>query len=58
MNYYLGVDGGGTKTKFIICDAFGRVQAQSMGGKAQKKPRHFWRGKGKELISYLMRDVR
>ena len=30
MNYYLGVDGGGTKTKFIICDAFGRLQAQSI----------------------------
>ena len=30
MNYYLGIDGGGTKTKFIICDAFGRVQAQSI----------------------------
>ena len=30
MNYYLGVDGGGTKTKFIISDAFGRVQAQSI----------------------------
>lgn len=30
MNYYLGVDGGGTKTKFIICDANGVLQAQSI----------------------------
>lgn len=29
MNYYLGVDGGGTKTKFMISDEQGRILAQS-----------------------------
>lgn len=30
MKYYLGVDGGGTKTKFIICDEHGMLKAQSI----------------------------
>lgn len=29
MNYYLGIDGGGTKTKFVLCDEVGHLCAQS-----------------------------
>ncbi|MEG2640639.1 MAG: BadF/BadG/BcrA/BcrD ATPase family protein [Bacilli bacterium] len=29
MKYYLGVDGGGTKTKFLLCDSTGKTLAES-----------------------------
>ncbi|MFV0381070.1 MAG: BadF/BadG/BcrA/BcrD ATPase family protein [Breznakia sp.] len=37
MNYYLGVDGGGTKTKFILCDTKGKEIASSLQGTS-----HYW----------------
>jgi len=27
MKYYIGIDGGGTKTQFLLCDEFGHIQA-------------------------------
>ena len=32
MNYYLSVDGGGTKTAFLLCDENGKQVAETMCG--------------------------
>lgn len=31
MRYYLGIDGGGTKTDAALCDEFGRIAARTLG---------------------------
>ena len=32
MRYYLGVDGGGTKTSSILCDEEGKILGRGMAG--------------------------
>ena len=32
MKYYMGIDGGGTKTKFVLADETGEINESYTGG--------------------------
>jgi N-acetylglucosamine kinase-like BadF-type ATPase len=50
MGYYLGVDGGGTKTAFLLVDETGRVVAETAG------PSTYYFSSGIELVERVLTD--
>ncbi|PRY14508.1 N-acetylglucosamine kinase [Kineococcus rhizosphaerae] len=50
MSYYLGMDGGGTKTAFVLVDAQGRIVAQD-----RQPTSYYFGGAGLEAVEEVLR---
>lgn len=50
MKTYLGVDGGGTKTKFVLCDETGRILAENT------QPTCHYLQRGLDSVTQVLRD--
>ena len=50
MKYYMGIDGGGTKTKFVLADETGEIKASCTGGAC------FYLQVGFDALTELMRE--
>jgi len=51
MHYFLGIDGGGTKTTAMLCDAQGNIVAQAKAGSLN------YRAVGYEIARTSLRDI-
>lgn len=55
MKYYVGVDGGGTKTEVVVCDEKGNLIARRLGGSSN--PNDIGREKMTRVIEELLEDA-